>query len=42
VLEPLAEIAPDLPVPPDGVPVRELLARLGDQGVVRVGWSQGT
>ena len=29
VLEPLAEIAPDLAVPPDGVTVRELLARLG-------------
>jgi 2-amino-4-hydroxy-6-hydroxymethyldihydropteridine diphosphokinase len=28
VLEPLAEIAPDLQVPPDGVTVRELLARL--------------
>ena len=28
VLEPLAEIAPDLRVPPDGVTVRELLARL--------------
>jgi 7,8-dihydro-6-hydroxymethylpterin-pyrophosphokinase len=39
VLEPLAEIAPDLRVPPDGVTVSELLARLGDQGVVRAGWS---
>jgi 2-amino-4-hydroxy-6-hydroxymethyldihydropteridine diphosphokinase len=29
VLEPLAEIAPDLAVPPDGATVRELLARLG-------------
>ncbi|HSN85571.1 MAG TPA: 2-amino-4-hydroxy-6-hydroxymethyldihydropteridine diphosphokinase [Thermoanaerobaculia bacterium] len=28
VLEPLAEIAPDLRVPPDGATVRELLARL--------------
>jgi 2-amino-4-hydroxy-6-hydroxymethyldihydropteridine diphosphokinase len=28
VLEPLAEIAPDLAVPPDGITVRELLARL--------------
>lgn len=28
VLEPLAEIAPDLRVPPDGVTVRELLERL--------------
>lgn len=29
VLEPLAEIAPDLRVPPDGVTVAELLKRLG-------------
>jgi 2-amino-4-hydroxy-6-hydroxymethyldihydropteridine diphosphokinase len=37
VLEPLAEIAPDLPVPPDGVPVRELLARLdAEPGAERV------
>jgi 2-amino-4-hydroxy-6-hydroxymethyldihydropteridine diphosphokinase len=28
MLEPLAEIAPDLPVPPDGATVAELLARL--------------
>lgn len=28
MLEPLAAIAPDLPVPPDGVTVRELLSRL--------------
>ncbi|HEX7181977.1 MAG TPA: 2-amino-4-hydroxy-6-hydroxymethyldihydropteridine diphosphokinase [Thermoanaerobaculia bacterium] len=28
VLEPLAAIAPDLPVPPDGVTVGELLSRL--------------
>lgn len=28
MLEPLAEIAPDLPVPPDGATVSELLARL--------------
>jgi 2-amino-4-hydroxy-6-hydroxymethyldihydropteridine diphosphokinase len=40
VLEPLAEIAPDLSVPPDGTPVRELLARLeGQPGVERIGWS---
>jgi 2-amino-4-hydroxy-6-hydroxymethyldihydropteridine diphosphokinase len=40
MLEPLAEIAPGWPVPPDGVTVAELLARLGDQsGVERVGWS---
>jgi 2-amino-4-hydroxy-6-hydroxymethyldihydropteridine diphosphokinase len=28
VLEPLAEIAPDLRIPPDGARVRDLLARL--------------
>jgi 2-amino-4-hydroxy-6-hydroxymethyldihydropteridine diphosphokinase len=40
VLAPLAEIAPDLSVPPDGTPVRELLARLeGQLGVERIGWS---
>ncbi len=40
MLEPLAEIAPDWPVPPDGAPVRELLARLGgDQTLMRIGWS---
>jgi 2-amino-4-hydroxy-6-hydroxymethyldihydropteridine diphosphokinase len=40
VLEPLAEIAPDLAVPPDGTTVRELLARLaGQPGVERIGWS---
>lgn len=39
VLEPLAEIAPDLPVPPDGVTVLELLARLPPEaGIERVGW----
>lgn len=42
VLEPLAEIAPDLAVPPDGTTVRELLARLeGQPGVERIGWSVG-
>ncbi len=40
-LEPLAAIAPDLPVPPAGVRVAELLARLpADQRVERVGWSR--
>ena len=40
MLAPLAEIAPDWPVPPDGATVRELLARLGDsQGLERIGWS---
>jgi 2-amino-4-hydroxy-6-hydroxymethyldihydropteridine diphosphokinase len=37
VLEPLAEIAPDLAVPPDGRPVRELLAALPpDPGLRRL------
>lgn len=40
VLAPLADVAPDLPVPPDGSPVRELLQRLGaDQTVERLTWS---
>jgi len=40
MLEPLAEIAPDWPVPPDGLPVRELLARLGTvQDLERIAWS---
>jgi 2-amino-4-hydroxy-6-hydroxymethyldihydropteridine diphosphokinase len=40
MLEPLAEIAPDWPVPPDGTPVRELRARLGDaQKLERIGWT---
>jgi 2-amino-4-hydroxy-6-hydroxymethyldihydropteridine diphosphokinase len=39
VLEPLAEIAPDLRVPPDGARVGDLLARLPAGEVVeRVGW----
>lgn len=39
-LEPLAEIAPDLPVPPDGATVRELLARLPEEaGIVRLEWT---
>jgi 2-amino-4-hydroxy-6-hydroxymethyldihydropteridine diphosphokinase len=39
VLVPLAEIAPDLPVPPDGDRVADLLARLGEGEVVeRVEW----
>jgi len=36
VLIPLAEIAPDLTVPPDGARVADLLARLGEGDVV--GW----
>lgn len=40
VLEPLAELAPDLAVPPDGATVRELLARLRPEPAVeRIGWS---
>jgi 2-amino-4-hydroxy-6-hydroxymethyldihydropteridine diphosphokinase len=39
VLAPLAEIAPDLTVPPDGARVADLLARLGEGGAVeRVEW----
>ena len=39
VLAPLAEIAPDLTVPPDGARVADLLARLGDrEPVERVEW----
>jgi 2-amino-4-hydroxy-6-hydroxymethyldihydropteridine diphosphokinase len=30
VLQPLADLAPELPVPPDGLSVGELLLRLGD------------
>jgi len=37
MLEPLAEIAPDLPVPGTGATVRELLAGVGDQAVERIG-----
>jgi 2-amino-4-hydroxy-6-hydroxymethyldihydropteridine diphosphokinase len=40
MLEPLAEIAPDWPVPPDGTPVQDLLACLGTaQNLERIGWS---
>ncbi|HET9211819.1 MAG TPA: 2-amino-4-hydroxy-6-hydroxymethyldihydropteridine diphosphokinase [Thermoanaerobaculia bacterium] len=40
VLAPLAEIAPDLAVPPDGARVADLLARLGEgERVERVEWS---
>jgi 2-amino-4-hydroxy-6-hydroxymethyldihydropteridine diphosphokinase len=39
VLAPLAEIAPDLRLPPDGASVAELLARLGPvEGLERIGW----
>ena len=36
VLEPLAALAPDLALPPDGKTVRELLAEVADQRVERV------
>jgi 7,8-dihydro-6-hydroxymethylpterin-pyrophosphokinase len=40
VLAPLAEIAPDLALPPDGARVADLLARLGDRDPVeRIEWS---
>jgi 2-amino-4-hydroxy-6-hydroxymethyldihydropteridine diphosphokinase len=45
VLEPLAEIAPDLRVPPDGTRVADLLARLGepreDDRLERIAWEAG-
>jgi len=43
VLAPLADIAPDLLVPPGGATVAELLARLGpDSGgeLERIGWTR--
>jgi 2-amino-4-hydroxy-6-hydroxymethyldihydropteridine diphosphokinase len=40
VLVPLAQIAPEWKVPPDGRTVAELLAEVGDEGrVERVGWA---
>ena len=40
VLEPLAEIAPDLRIPPDGATVRDLLALLPPEPLVqRIGWA---
>jgi 2-amino-4-hydroxy-6-hydroxymethyldihydropteridine diphosphokinase len=36
VLEPLAALAPDLPIPPDGKKVRELLEAVAGQRVERV------
>jgi len=40
MLEPLAEIAPGWPVPPDGTSVQDLLARLGTaQDLERIGWN---
>ncbi|MDX2000079.1 MAG: 2-amino-4-hydroxy-6-hydroxymethyldihydropteridine diphosphokinase [Thermoanaerobaculia bacterium] len=42
VLAPLADLAPDFPVPPDGISVAEWLARLEDdpQAVTRVSWEE--
>jgi 7,8-dihydro-6-hydroxymethylpterin-pyrophosphokinase len=43
VLAPLAEIAPDLRVPPDGATVRELLDRLDPETageIERIDWSR--
>lgn len=42
VLAPLAEIAPDLRVPPDGTRAADLLARLADDpaGVERIAWRE--
>ncbi|HSS52848.1 MAG TPA: 2-amino-4-hydroxy-6-hydroxymethyldihydropteridine diphosphokinase [Thermoanaerobaculia bacterium] len=43
MLEPLAEIAPGWPVPPDGTTVQDLLARLGTaQDLERIGWTLPT
>lgn len=40
MLEPLAAIAPDVPVPPDGRTVAELLEGLDDPSPVeRIAWS---
>lgn len=39
VLAPLAEIAPELRVPPEGRTVAELLDRLPEGGVERIGWT---
>ena len=45
MLAPLAEIAPDLAVPPDGARVADLLARLGEPDgadeLERIGWGAG-
>jgi 2-amino-4-hydroxy-6-hydroxymethyldihydropteridine diphosphokinase len=41
VLAPLAEIAPELRLPPDGATVAEFLARLGPlEGVERIDWRE--
>lgn len=39
VLAPLADLAPHLPIPPDGARVSDLLARVGQEGEVeRLTW----
>ncbi len=40
VLQPLADVAPDRAVPPEGRKVRDLLAAVaGQEGVERIGWT---
>ena len=42
VLAPLADLTPELRLPPDGAMVRDLLAALGDrQRVERIAWRRG-
>lgn len=42
VLAPLADVAPDLSIPPDGATAAELLARVGQEGwVERIDWPAG-
>ncbi len=41
MLVPLADVAPDLGLPPDGLGARALLARLpADPSLVRVSWTR--
>jgi len=43
VLSPLAEIAPELPIPPDGMSAADVLEAIeDDQDVVKSAWSTGT
>jgi 2-amino-4-hydroxy-6-hydroxymethyldihydropteridine diphosphokinase len=42
VLAPLADVAPDLPIPPDGATPAELLAAIGQEDQVEmIGWPPG-
>jgi 2-amino-4-hydroxy-6-hydroxymethyldihydropteridine diphosphokinase len=42
VLAPLADVAPDLPIPPDGATPAELLDAVGQEDLVeRIGWPPG-